>query len=156
MKNDNASWIKLRKVGLFMVYDVILNKVAIIERCIQRIQEVYANDLDNLEDYTKQDSIVLNIQRACEATIGLAMHLISIRQWGIPQKSREAFELLHTNRVIDEHVMKKMQAMVGFRNIAVHDYQTLKLEVLEGIVKHHLGDFQQFTQAIILYFNHKK
>jgi uncharacterized protein YutE (UPF0331/DUF86 family) len=133
-------------VGPFMVYDVILNKVAIIERCMQRIEEVYANDLGNLQDYTKQDSIVLNIQRACEATIDLAMHLISIRKWGIPQKSREAFELLHANQVIDEHVMKKMQAMVGFRNIAV----------LEGIVKHHLGDFHQFTQAIIVYFNHTK
>jgi uncharacterized protein YutE (UPF0331/DUF86 family) len=99
---------------------------------------------------------VLNIQRACEATIDLAMHLISIRKWGIPQKSREAFELLHANQVIDEHVMKKMQAMVGFRNIAVRDYQTLKIEVLEGIVKHHLGDFHQFTQAIIVYFNHTK
>jgi uncharacterized protein YutE (UPF0331/DUF86 family) len=58
--------------------------------------------------------------------------------------------------VIDEHVMKKMQAMVGFRIIAVHDDQTLKLEVLEGIVNHNLGDFHQFTQAVIVYFNHTK
>jgi uncharacterized protein YutE (UPF0331/DUF86 family) len=94
-----------------------------------------------LHDYTKQDSIVLNIQRACEAAIDLAMHLISSRQWGIPQKSREAFEILQVNQVIDEHVMKQMQAMVGFRNFAVHDDQTLKIEVLAGIVNHHLADF---------------
>ncbi len=139
-----------------MVYDVILNKVAIIQRCIKRIQEVYANDLSHLQDYTQQESIVLNIQRACEAAIDLAMHLISSRQWGIPQKSREAFEILHANQVIDEQVMKKMQAMVGFRNIAVHDYQTLKIEVLEGIVKHHLVDFNHYTAAILLYVNKSK
>lgn len=136
-----------------MVYDVILNKVAIIERCLRRIKEVYANDLSNLQDYTKQDSIVLNIQRACEATIDLAMHLISSRQWGIPQTSREAFEILHANQVIDEKLMKKMQAMVGFRNIAVHEYQTLKIEVLEGIVNHHLVDFNHYTGAIIKFVN---
>jgi uncharacterized protein YutE (UPF0331/DUF86 family) len=139
-----------------MVYDVMLNKVAIIERCIKRIQEVYENDLSNLYDYTKQDSIVLNIQRACEASIDLAMHLISSRQWGIPQKSREAFEILQATQVIDEQVMKKMQAMIGFRNIAVHDYQTLKIEILQEIVNHHLVDFYQYTGAIILYVNQSK
>jgi uncharacterized protein YutE (UPF0331/DUF86 family) len=139
-----------------MVYDVIFNKVAIIERCIKRIKEVYENDESNLYDYTKQDSIVLNIQRACEASIDLAMHLISSRQWGIPQKSREAFEILQANQVIDEPVMKKMQAMVGFRNIAVHDYQTLKIEILQEIVNHHLVDFHQYTGAIILYVNQSK
>jgi uncharacterized protein YutE (UPF0331/DUF86 family) len=132
-----------------MVYDVILNKVAIIERCLLRIHEVYANDTRNLHDFTKQDSIVLNIQRGCEAAIDLAMHLISSQHWGIPQKSREAFEILHKNHVIDENTMNQMQAMVGFRNIAVHDYQTLNLEVLEGIVKHHLVDFKQYTKALL-------
>jgi len=55
--------------------DIILNKAAIIERCIHRIQEEYAGDERNLlENLTKQDSIILNLQRACEAAIDLAMH----------------------------------------------------------------------------------
>ncbi|MBU3170242.1 hypothetical protein [Clostridium estertheticum] len=49
--------------------DVIYNKVEIIERCLIRINEVYDNNTDNLKDYTKQDSIILNIQRVCEACI---------------------------------------------------------------------------------------
>ena len=51
-----------------MVNDVILNKIASIERCIKRINEVYASNPSNLDDYTKQDSIILNIQRACECS----------------------------------------------------------------------------------------
>jgi hypothetical protein len=48
--------------------DVILNKAAAIERCLHRVREVYADDDRNLrEDLTRQDSIVLNLQRACEA-----------------------------------------------------------------------------------------
>lgn len=43
----------------------ILNKVTTIERCINRIHEVYEERPDNLKDFTKQDSIILNIQRAC-------------------------------------------------------------------------------------------
>ncbi|MDQ0178297.1 uncharacterized protein YutE (UPF0331/DUF86 family) [Bacillus chungangensis] len=60
-----------------MKNDVILNKINVIERCLIRIKEVYANDPSNLQDYTKQDSIVLNIQRACQASIDLAMHIVS-------------------------------------------------------------------------------
>lgn len=55
--------------------DVILNKTTTIERCINRIQEVYAGNPENLKDFTKQESIILNIQRACEASIDLAMHI---------------------------------------------------------------------------------
>lgn len=57
--------------------NVILNKIETIERCINRINIVYENNPENLKDYTKQDSIMLNIQRACEASIDLAMHIIS-------------------------------------------------------------------------------
>lgn len=69
------------KVGLFMKNDVILNKISIIERCIKRINEEYADNPKNLENYTKQDSIVLNLQRACEACIDLAMHIIAEKNW---------------------------------------------------------------------------
>jgi hypothetical protein len=55
--------------------EIVLNKAATIERCLRRITDEYAGDLANLEeDLTRQDSIILNIQRACEASIDLAMH----------------------------------------------------------------------------------
>ena len=57
--------------------DTVLNKAAAIERCLHRVREVYASDDRNLrEDLTRQDSIVLNLQRACEAAIDLAMHVV--------------------------------------------------------------------------------
>lgn len=57
--------------------DVVLNKVATIERCMNRVREVYNDNPENLMDFTKQDSIILNIQRTCEASIDLAMHIVS-------------------------------------------------------------------------------
>ena len=41
--------------------------------------------------------------------------------------------------------------MVGFRNIAVHDYQTINLTILEKIVEKHLEDFTDFTKQILKY-----
>lgn len=61
--------------------DVVLNKAAVIERCLQRIHEVYDRNPENLTDYTKQDSIILNIQRACEASMILEKHLNDFKEF---------------------------------------------------------------------------
>ena len=132
-----------------MKNDVILNKIAVIERCIKRIHEEYENNPENLENYTKQDSIILNIQRACEACIDLAMHIISEKGLGIPQNSRDAFELLIKNKYISADLGNRLKAMVGFRNIAVHDYQAIHLEIVQQIIEKHLTDIIQFTELIL-------
>lgn len=129
--------------------DVIYNKIAIIERCINRINEVYNNNPDNLKDYTKQDSIILNIQRACEAAIDLAMHIVSEKKLGIPQNSRDAFEVLNSNNIIDNRLMKNLKSMVGFRNIAVHNYQAVNLSIIQEIIDKHLSDFSRFIEVIL-------
>ncbi|GAB6007055.1 MULTISPECIES: type VII toxin-antitoxin system HepT family RNase toxin [Geobacillus] len=134
-----------------MKSDVILNKISVIERCLKRIREEYNGDPKNLQNYTKQDSIVLNLQRACEACIDLAMHIVAEQKFGLPQHSRDAFALLEEHGVISPSISKKMKAMVGFRNIAVHDYQQLNLGILQAIVEQHLDDFKQFAEAILRY-----
>jgi uncharacterized protein YutE (UPF0331/DUF86 family) len=131
--------------------DIILNKVSIIERCIKRIHEEYGNNPDNLKNYTKQDSIVLNLQRACEASIDLSMHIVAEKKLGLPQNSRDAFSLLEEEGIIPSSLSQKMKAMVGFRNIAVHDYQEINLVILQKILQDHLVDFMQFTKTILLY-----
>ncbi|WIL38665.1 DUF86 domain-containing protein [Kurthia sp. YJT4] len=129
--------------------DVILNKITTIERCVNRIHEVYEGNPENLKDFTKQDSIILNIQRACEASIDLAMHIVSERKLGVPKASREGFKLLQEAHIIDSSLAKTLMNMVGFRNIAVHDYQALKVDILEAILEKHIDDFKQFTQVVL-------
>lgn len=131
-----------------MMNDIIYNKSEIIRRCLQRVAEEYENNPDNLLNYTKQDSIILNIQRACEAAIDLAMHLVAEGKLGLPQNSRDAFELLHAHNVIDKQLTMRLQAMVGFRNIAVHDYQAVNLAILQTIIEEHLGDLGAFVSAV--------
>jgi len=127
--------------------DVVLNKAATIERCIQRVNEVYAGEERNLcEDITRQDSIILNLQRACEAAIDLAMHAIREHRLGIPQDSRDAFDLLARSGLFPQEAATKLRQMVGFRNVAVHDYQALNLDIVREIIRSHLGDLAAFAR----------
>ena len=128
---------------------VVLNKFEAIEKCINRINEEYENNPQNLEDYRRMDMIVLNLQRACEAVLYLAMYVVSNRKLGLPQNKREAFKLLENDKIIDAQMSKNMQGMVGFRNIAVHDYKEIDEKILQDVIENHLNDLLEFARTIL-------
>ncbi len=136
-----------------MADDVTLNKATSIERCLQRILEEYAgNDKNLFTNQTKQDAIVLNLQRACETAIDLAMYVVNQRRLGVPQESRDAFTLLQTAGILVPDLATRMQKMVGFRNVAVHEYTRLNLEVVQAIITKQLNDFRTFSSTIVKAF----
>jgi uncharacterized protein YutE (UPF0331/DUF86 family) len=127
--------------------DVEINKAAIIERCIARVREEYAGDRHTLtENITKQDSVILNLQRACEAAVDLAMHRVRVHRLGVPQDSRDAFDLLARAGKLEGGLVDSLKRMVGFRNIAIHDYQALNLAIVAAIIEHHLDDLRAFAR----------
>lgn len=98
---------------------ICLNKAAIIERCIRRMREEYAAD-KSLSHFTHLDALILNIERACQAAIDLAMHVVSAEHLGLPQNSAESFMLLQQAGKLDKLLASRLSGMTGFRNIAVH------------------------------------
>ncbi|MCL8207327.1 MAG: DUF86 domain-containing protein [Actinomycetia bacterium] len=133
-----------------MVDDVVLNKVSTIERCVRRAREEYERDPSSFAtDVTRQDAAILNIQRACEAALDLGHHLIRRERLGIPQSSRDVFRLLAEGGWIDAQLADAMKRMVGFRNIAVHDYQALQIPIVVAVIERHLDDFLRLTAAIL-------
>lgn len=102
-----------------MADDVLVNKAAAIERAVRRVREEYADDDANLTaNQTRQDAIILNLQRACEGAIDASLAL-------------------------------RLRRMVGFRNVAVHDYQRLSLDIVRSIVRERLDDFLEFTAVLL-------
>ena len=133
-----------------MADDVILNKAGVIERCVARVREEHDGNDDNLmNNFTRQDSIILNLQRACEATIDLAMHLVRVKKLGIPQESKDAFLFLTEAELLNKKLSERLMKMVGFRNIAVHDYKKLNLEIVKSIVNNDLDVFLDFSKWAI-------
>jgi uncharacterized protein YutE (UPF0331/DUF86 family) len=141
---------KFGKKVQYMVNDVLINKAATIERCIKRVREEYAKAGSNFAtDYSRQDAAILNIQRACEAALDVGQHLIRAKRLGVPQSSRDVFTLLAQANWIDTNIAENMKRMVGFRNIAVHDYQALLLPIVENIIANHLDDFVNFSKQLL-------
>lgn len=130
--------------------DVIINKAATIERCVARAREEYArNPATFADDHTRQDAAILNIQRACEAALDMGQYLIRRERLGVPQSARDVFTLLAQADWIDAALADVLKRMVGFRNIAVHDYQQLQLPITVAIIEKHLDDFLAYTRRLI-------
>ena len=129
--------------------DVVINKTQSLQRCIARAREEYAfAGRDFSTSVTHQDAAVLNITRACELTIDLANHLIKVRKLGIPTDTRESFELLEQARLIEPAISQSMQSMVGFRNVAVHDYRQLNTEIVNWVIEEGLNNLLSFADQI--------
>lgn len=150
MKPLRPCWLTLPQPEEFMPDDVLINKSATVERCMARAREEYERDPTTFAtDITRQDAAVLNVQRACEAVLDIGQHLVLREGLGVPQSARDVFELLAQGGWIDVELAQALKRMVAFRNIAVHDYQSLLLPILVSVITQHLGEFLDFTQTVL-------
>lgn len=130
--------------------DVIINKIQSIQRCVNRAREEYGTDVDRFDtDYTRQDAAVLNVLRACEQTIDLANHIVRLYKLGIPTSSAESLELLQRKSIIDVTLSRKLKKMVNFRNIVIHQYQQMDLEIVKSVIISGLDDLVFFSDKIL-------
>lgn len=132
--------------------DVVYAKVGNIHNCLRRIRQGTELDPHKLEDIDVQDIFVLNLQRAVQSAIDLAAHVIAAENLGLPTSLKENFVLLQQNAILSTELSNHMIAMVGFRNIAVHDYQSLDLDILKSILEHNLVDLEDYTRQILKYY----
>jgi len=129
--------------------EILLAKLGSIERAVQRIRQVTGGDPEAVEDIDIQEIVVFNLQRAIQSAIDLAARYLSEHRLGLPASLKEHFTLLRDAGVLDPQLTRNLEAMVGFRNIAVHQYQDLNPKVIQEILRHHLDDFEAFRRAIL-------
>jgi uncharacterized protein YutE (UPF0331/DUF86 family) len=124
-------------------------KIATIERCIARAREEFKEAGSAFkQDYTRQDAAVLNVTRACEAAIDLANILIRKGRLGVPGDAKESFALLERGKVISAELSVRLQKMIGFRNVAVHQYQDLDLDIVATVIRSNLDDLLLFAENV--------
>ena len=132
--------------------DILLSKSDAIKRALKRIKDVTGLDPDCLGDLNKQDIFVLNLQRAIQSAIDLASHIVASESLGLPDTVKGHFQLLESAKVLDKNLSERMQAMAGFRNIAIHEYQALDVNILKSILLKHLRDLEEFYSVVLQHF----
>lgn len=119
--------------------DVMFAKAAVIERALRRVLEIYNSDPE-LKDMMHVDALTLNVERACQAAIDLAMHVVACKHLGMPQSQADAFRLLADAGEIERTLAERMIGMCGFRNILIHQYQELEIDSLHKVASERWKD----------------
>jgi len=129
--------------------ELIDQKLESLRRSLVRIRTRCPSTVEALiADIDAQDIITLNLSRAIQLSVDVAMHMASQLDVPTPGTMGAAFEALSAQKVIDADVAERMRKAVGFRNIAVHNYEAINWEVVMAIVQQHLGDFDDFAESI--------
>lgn len=133
--------------------DIVFAKISSIQRCLKRIKDVTKGDPESLKDLDVEEIVILNLQRVIQSSVDLAAHIVADEGWGMPRELRENFDLLSKNNVLTEDLTKRMRKMVGFRNIAVHEYETINTEILKSILRHQLKDLEEFYIKVLRFYD---
>ena len=131
--------------------DVLIAKQQSLERCLARVRHAWEqpSTLPFERDYDRQDIIALNLQRACEQALDMANHVVAARKLGWPRTSAESFDLLERAGLVTAAMTGQMKAMVGLRNVVVHQYQDLDLDIVTSVVQEHLDDLSDFARTMV-------
>jgi len=129
--------------------DVVLAKVSNVRKTVGAIRALHGPENASVSEWIRMDATVLNLQRSVEALLDLANHLISANGWELPRDGRHAFAVLSEHGLLPADDLALARAMVGFRNVAVHDYVSLDPEIVHGIVRDRLGDLEALVGGLL-------
>ncbi len=129
---------------------VVLQKLDSLRRCIQRIEAKCPADVKVLQaDVDLQDIVALNLSRAVQLAVDIGAHLIAVMDVPPPGTMGQTFELLGREGVVDASLAERLKKAVGFRNIAVHSYESIDWAIVHKIARDHLHEFSDYAGAVL-------
>ena len=129
--------------------EVLEAKLAALIRCVHRVKSQGISSIEDLENnIDKQDIIILNLQRAVQICVDIGNHILLDYDTETPTTMAETFKKLAQNKLISQNTAENLSHAVGFRNIAVHQYEDLDCKIIYAIVTSHLDDFKSFAEEI--------
>lgn len=129
--------------------EVIEQKLESLRRCLQRIEEKCPDEPATLaQDADLQDILTINLTRAVQLCVDIGTSLIAGLEVSPPNTMGETFDILASSDLIDEGLAGQLKKAVGFRNIAVHNYEEINWTIVHTIARHHRNDFTEFARAV--------
>ena len=129
---------------------IIEAKLISLNRCLDRIQLHTPATVEALQtDFDAQDIISLNIQRAVQISVDIAAHILAEQLHEQTSTMAETFLALSKNGLLDGQLASRLAKAVGFRNITVHEYDALDMDILYSIIINEIGCFYEFADTVL-------
>lgn len=127
---------------------VLQRKLDSLRRCVERVETKCPPSVEALEnDPDLQDIVVLNLNRAVQLCVDMALHMLSNAGEPVPETMSDTFRQMARRDMPAADVAENLSKAVGFRNIAVHNHDTINWAIVHAIATRHLDDFRAFAKA---------
>lgn len=127
--------------------NLVQKKLAFIESCLGDLRELALPERLG-EDVKERRFVEHTLQICIQAIQDVASHVVSDEKLGEPRTNADLFALLERSGWISADLGTTLRAVIGFRNVLVHGYTAVDLEVLRDVVENRMGDLQNFVDQI--------
>lgn len=133
---------------------VIDQKLESLRRCLNRIEAKCPAQAEALlTDLDLQDILSLNLSRSVQLAVDMGAHIIAQLEVPAPGTMGQTFDFLADQGVLDRALAQQLKKAVGFRNIAVHNYDAINWYMVHSIARDHLSDFSRFATAVVTWLD---
>ena len=128
---------------------LVLRKLASLDDYRKQIGEFSTITVEEYQrDWKTQRIVERTLQMMIELCVDIAGHIISDDSLRTPETYADTFSVLGENGILTAEQTLVMEKMAKFRNIVVHQYESVDTEIVILILRRHLDDFSLFSDAI--------
>lgn len=135
---------------------LVMRKITELELYLGQVGEFAAIGLEEYQgDWKTQRVVERTLQMLIETCADIANHIVSGNRMRTPTSYADTFRVLAENAVISAELFSVMEKMAKFRNVVVHQYESVDAEIVILVLRKHLGDFSMFKDAVISFLKRK-
>lgn len=132
-----------------VIYNKISSKLENLEEYLKILKEIQkVNKKSFVNDYHFFGLAERYLQLSIESILDVGKIIITSEESKRPENNQEIFAILYDKKIISEKLTEKIQGIVGFRNILVHDYDKIDRSIVYDKLQKNLDDFVDFQKEI--------
>jgi len=129
-------------------------KLAQIDTYLKQVGDYSKISLNQYKiDWKTQRIVERTLHILIEACVDIANHIISDQEMRLPTGYADTFKVLMEKKVIGKDLCGTLEKMARFRNVVVHQYETIDPAIVVSILHRNLRDFEKYKKAIIKYLS---
>lgn len=130
-----------------------LSKLREYQRFLKELQATSIEDLTG--DFKTRGAVERYLQVSIECIVDICNEIISSIQLQRPERYRDIPYILAKAEIIPKTFAETMASMIGFRNLLVHDYASINLNLVHEFLQTKLPDFNAFIKYIAKWLDRK-
>lgn len=135
---------------------LITTKLSKLRQYQRFLKELQTNTIEEFtSDFKISGAVERYLQVAIECVIDIGNEIISSLQLQRPERYRDIPYILSEAKITPKTFAETIASMIGFRNLLVHDYASINLNLVYEFLQTKLPDLENFTKYIAKWLEKK-